>query len=183
MAEDNVGHTEKSEPLPASPEEDKSQPEPGAELPEEDSKEETKGVSHPPVQTQDKTSALIWSWGKNKYGELSHGGTTNALVPRGVRGLKGKRVKWLSSGAQHSGVVTSEGELFVSGSYLHGKLGIEGLTKVNITTFQPVPGLQGMKVRQVECGDYHTLCLLDSGDVYTWGGSLHKVLSLKCHHT
>lgn len=118
---------------------------------------------------------FVWSWGKNKYGELSNGGTSNALVPHAVRGLKNKRVKWISSGAQHSGLVTTEGELFVCGSYLHGKLGIEGLTTVNISSFQQVTALKGQKVKQVECGDYHTLCLLEGGAIYTWGGTLHKV--------
>jgi RCC1 and BTB domain-containing protein len=93
--------------------------------------------------------------------------------------LKGRKVKWVSSGAQHSAVVTDEGELLVCGSYLHGKLGIEGLTSVNISVFQPVTALHGLKVKQVECGDYHTLCLLEDGVVYTWGGTLHKVIILK----
>ncbi len=147
-----------------------------ASVPEED-KEENKNMSSisKALQKERTKQYVIWSWGKNKYGELSHGGTANALIPRGVRGIKGKRIRWISSGAQHSAVITEEGDLFVCGSYLHGKLGIENLTKVNITSFQPVPSLQGMKVKQVECGDYHTLCLLDSGVVYTWGGTLHKV--------
>jgi len=127
------------------------------------------------LQKEKTKQYYIWSWGKNKSGELSHGGTANALIPRGVRGLKGKKVVWISSGAQHSGVVTDTGELLVCGSYLHGKLGLEGLTKVNVTIFQPVTALMGEKVKQVECGDYHTLCLLENGMVYTWGGSLHKV--------
>ena len=143
----------------------------------EEDKEESKNMSSisKAIQKEKTKQYIIWSWGKNKYGELSHGGTANALIPRGVRGLKDKNIEWISSGAQHSAVVTEEGELYVCGSYLHGKLGIEGLTKVNITSFQPVLALQGMKVKQVECGDYHTLCLLDTGVVYTWGGTLHKV--------
>ena len=31
-----------------------------------------------------------------------------------------------------------------------------------------------MKVNMVACGDYHTLCLLENGRVYSWGGTLHK---------
>jgi hypothetical protein len=144
---------------------------------EEDDKDESKGMSSisKAIEKEKTKQYFVWSWGKNKYGELSHGGTANALIPRGVRGLKGKRVKWISSGAQHSGAVTEEGELLVCGSYLHGKLGIEGLTKVNVPIFQPIPALRGLKIKQVECGDYHTLCLLDDGVVYAWGGTLHKV--------
>ena len=37
----------------------------------------------------------------------------------------------------------------------------------------------GMKVKQVACGDYHTLCLLNDGSVYAWGGTLHKKVGEK----
>ena len=37
-----------------------------------------------------------------------------------------------------------------------------------------VPRLSSRKVKQVACGDYHTLCLLEDKTVYMWGGSLHK---------
>ena len=57
-----------------------------------------------------------------------------------------------------------------------GKLGIEELQMTNICTFQVVPALKTHIVKQVACGDYHTLCLLESGVVYTWGGTLHKVI-------
>lgn len=62
----------------------------------------------------------------------------------------------------------------VSGSSLHGKLGIENLQKTNINKFQVVPSLHKKKVRQVACGDYHTLCLLEDGTVYQFGGSMFK---------
>lgn len=29
-------------------------------------------------------------------------------------------------------------------------------------------------MKQVSCGDYHTLALLEDGSVYGWGGTLHK---------
>ena len=71
--------------------------------------------------------------------------------------------------------MTEEGQLLVSGSSLHGKLfpylsnliqsligklGIEELTLVNINKVQVVNALKGLIVKQVACGDYHTLCLL-----------------------
>ena len=152
--------------------------------PDEDEKEDVKGVApissiSKAIEKERSKQYYVWSWGKNKSGELSHGGTANALIPRGVRCLKGKYIIWISSGAQHSAVVTNNGELFICGSYLHGKLGLEKLTKVNVTTFQPVTAFRKQKVKQVACGDYHTLCLLDDGSVYTWGGSLHKKLGAR----
>lgn len=35
------------------------------------------------------------------------------------------------------------------------------------------------KVNQVACGDYHTLCLMEDGQVYAWGGTLYKKVGEK----
>jgi alpha-tubulin suppressor-like RCC1 family protein len=35
------------------------------------------------------------------------------------------------------------------------------------------------KVKQVSCGDYHTLCLMQDGSLYGWGGTLHKKVGEK----
>lgn len=37
-----------------------------------------------------------------------------------------------------------------------------------------MPALAKRKVKQVACGDYHTLCLLEDSTVYQFGGSLFK---------
>ena len=42
--------------------------------------------------------------------------------------------------------------------------------------FQELPLFEKHCVVQVTCGEYHTMCLLDSGVVYAWGGTLHKKL-------
>jgi len=31
-------------------------------------------------------------------------------------------------------------------------------------------------VKEVACGDYHTMALIEDGTVYAWGGTLHKKL-------
>ncbi|OMJ65951.1 hypothetical protein SteCoe_37385 [Stentor coeruleus] len=117
-----------------------------------------------------------YAWGKNKDGELSVGTSKDVFLPHAVRGMKNKQIVYVASGGQHSACIDTEGQLYVCGSYLHGKLGIENLTTVSLVTFTLVKALQGKKVKQVACGDYHTLCLLEDGSVYTWGGTLHKKL-------
>ena len=115
-------------------------------------------------------------WGKNKDGELSIGSSKNIYSPQTIKGLKRKNLVMVTSGGQHSAAIDSSGKLYVCGSYLHGKLGIENLTTVSVLGFSIVPALKDKVVRQVACGDYHTLCLLENGQVYTWGGTLHKKL-------
>ena len=78
----------------------------------------------------------------------------------------------ISSGSHHSALVTKGGEIYVCGSALHGKLGIPGLSVTNLNKFQRIS--VKATIRQVACGDYHTLALSKEGQVYTWGGSLHK---------
>lgn len=46
-----------------------------------------------------------------------------------------------------------------------------------IPKFQKIPFNQ--KVNSVACGDYHTLCLLDDGKVFAWGGTLYKKVGEK----
>ena len=43
--------------------------------------------------------------------------------------------KWIASSNHHTAVVNSEGQLLVCGSNLHGKLGLEGITKTHINRF------------------------------------------------
>lgn len=54
----------------------------------------------------------------------------------------------------------------MSGSTLHGKLGLDGVSKTNINKFQIVSALSKKKIKQVACGDYHTLALTEDGTVY-----------------
>ena len=110
--------------------------------------------------------AYVWAFGKNQEGELSLGVYKDALLPRFISGMKGVTAKWISSSNHHTALITAEGQLMVSGSSLHGKLGIEGLNKNNINKFQIVPALTRRKAKQVACGDYHTICLIEDGTVY-----------------
>jgi len=62
----------------------------------------------------------------------------------------------------------------VCGSSLHGKLGIDHLNKTNVNKFMLVASLTKKKIRQVACGDYHTLFLTDDCAVYQSGGNNMK---------
>jgi alpha-tubulin suppressor-like RCC1 family protein len=80
--------------------------------------------------------AFVWAFGKNQEGELALGVYKDALIPRNVAGIKsGQSAKWISSSNHHTALVTKDGLLLVSGSSLHGKLGLEGINKTNINRF------------------------------------------------
>lgn len=72
------------------------------------------------VMEERNRNALVWCWGKNKDGELSLAATKNAIIPRAAKGLKNKHIVFISSGGQHTAVVTHDHKLYICGSYLHG---------------------------------------------------------------
>lgn len=61
-------------------------------------------------------------------------------------GVKGKLIKSISSGANHSALVTTEGEIFICGSYLHGKLGLPELRQDMVKKFTPLTLLRQKRI-------------------------------------
>ena len=131
-----------------------------------DSDEE--GEREPPAI---KFQGYVYSWGKNKDGELSVGNNKNCPFPTPVRGVKDRQIQALASGGQHSACLTEDGLMMIVGSSLHSKnvlsfayyldkLGIEDLNLTYINTFQMVTLLKTHIVKQISCGEFHTLALL-----------------------
>lgn len=54
-----------------------------------------------------------------------------------------------------------------------------GLTTTTLPKFTENSVMKKKKVKQIACGDYHTICVLENGEVYSWGGSLHGKLGQK----
>ena len=96
-------------------------------------------------------------------------------MPEKVRGLPKVKAIHISSGGKHTGIVTEDGRLFMCGSNLHDKLGLEGITTGSKKSFKPVELLNQHKIIQVSCGEFHTMALTSEGQIYVWGGSLHNV--------
>lgn len=67
-------------------------------------------------------------------------------MPERVRGLPKVRAIQISSGAKHTGIVTEDGKLWMCGSNLHDKLGLEGITTGSKKSFKPVEILNSIKV-------------------------------------
>ena len=122
------------------------------------------------------TSPLLYCWGKNKEGELSLGHTKSISKPRTPKLSSHLFPVSISCGGSHTGLVSADGSLHLTGSSLHSKLGFESLDQTCLVKFRRLDELSDLKVKQVACGDYHTLCLLESGKLYAWGGTLHKKL-------
>jgi alpha-tubulin suppressor-like RCC1 family protein len=80
--------------------------------------------------------AYVWSFGQNSKGELSVGHYNDVMMPERVRGLPKMKILFVSSGGKHTGAVTEDGKLWMCGSNLHDKLGLEGITVGSKKTFK-----------------------------------------------
>lgn len=121
----------------------------------------------------------LWACGKNDNLELTIKGYKRVEYPSGVSLPKFVRIESVSSASNHSAIVTTKGHLYIWGSTLHGKLGIPSSNYTNVAFPTLFPLSKNRRVVQVVCGDYHTLCVFDNGEVYGWGGTLHKKIGDK----
>ena len=120
--------------------------------------------------------SCLFACGRNKYKELSIKDHENVLYPSGIKEPKNKKTYQIAVGATHTAILTVEGFLYMMGSTLHGKIGIHGLPFNNVIKPKLFPMSKERCVVEVECSEFHTLCLFEDGEVYSWGGTLHGKL-------
>jgi alpha-tubulin suppressor-like RCC1 family protein len=94
--------------------------------------------------------------------------------PTGIKGFNKNGILLVSSGKTHTAIIDENQNVFVMGSNLHEKLGIDLVNVINKSRPTPLPLAQMEKLQQVVCGDYHTLALTEKGQIWGWGGTWHK---------
>ena len=123
-----------------------------------------------------RSGVRVFAFGRDDCGQLGLGSASDAAMPQCVEALLGKDVVDLSAAAFHSAAVTSDGELFVSGSNTSGELGVRGVEQVLSPT--RVAALENHHVDLVSCGASHTLALVDGGLVAACGLAEYGQLGL-----
>ncbi len=113
--------------------------------------------------------ALLWNgtvqcWGKNIYGELGDGTTTDSPVPVFVNGISA--AKAITSGWDHTCALMSNGTVQCWGANGNGQLG-NGTTDGSST---PVAVSGIFSAVAIEAGGQHTCAVLSDGTVRCWGG-------------
>jgi E3 ubiquitin-protein ligase HERC4 len=111
----------------------------------------------------------VFSWGRNKYGELGLGHTRPEKKPQLISSLNSIRITQISCGSFHSGVVSAKGKLFMFGKNTFGQCGT-GSSGENVLRPTKVSLFQNNTVESVSCGREHTVCLV-GGDVYAFGAN------------
>ncbi|MBB6562173.1 alpha-tubulin suppressor-like RCC1 family protein [Acidovorax soli] len=123
------------------------------------------GVDHTCART---TAGGVQCWGKNNFGQLGDGSTTNQTTPQPVPALA-SGVAAITTGAYHNCALTTAGGVQCWGKYDYGQLG-DGST-ANKTTPEPVPGLASGVAAIAVPGASHSCALTTAGAVQCWGSN------------
>ncbi len=93
-----------------------------------------------------------------------------------------RKLESINAGANHAGVLSEDGHLYMWGVNTTGKLGVVGTT-TNKDTYNDVhepmviPSLKNASISSFSCGHSHTAAI-DNGDLLVWGSSSSGKLGL-----
>ncbi|CAL0319733.1 unnamed protein product [Lupinus luteus] len=119
----------------------------------------------------------VCSWGRGEDGQLGHGDTDDRLLPTQLSELDGRDILSITCGADHT-IAYSESlsAVYSWGWGDFGRLGHGNSSDLFIP--QPIRALQGLKIKQIACGDSHCLAVTMEGEVQSWGRNQNGQLGL-----
>ena len=123
------------------------------------------------IRLNTSNSGSLWSWGRNNYGQLGLGNTTNYSSPKQV----GILTTWstISAGEYHIMAIKS-GSLWGWGRNNHGQLGLGNTT--DYSSPKQVGALTTWLT--VTAGTYFTLATKTDGTLWSWGDGSDGKLGL-----
>ena len=116
------------------------------------------------------SEGILWSWGKDEYGQLGHGRTQRYVtLPRRVASLDHEKIVSIHMGEYHGCAVSSDGRMFTWGKNSDGQCGHGH--KNNVTQPTQVEALEALNVvvSSADCGDGHTAAITEKGELWLWG--------------
>ena len=117
----------------------------------------------------------VFCWGKNNYGQLGDGTTTNRNTPTITQTLPAAAVA-ISAGSDHTCAILDNGEVSCWGRNQNGQLG-DGNEGIDSTSPIPTDTLgTNREAIAISAGQDHTCVIRDLGDVYCWGISTSGIL-------
>jgi len=110
-----------------------------------------------------KSDGTVWAWGRNDFGQLGDGTSSNRSTPVQVSNLTG--VVAIAAGYYHSLALKSNGTVLAWGDNDYGQLG-DGTNSDRRT---PVQVSYLTEAVAIAAGYYHSLALKSDGTVRAWG--------------
>ena len=139
------------------------------------------GAKHCAVVTDD---GALFTWGDSECGQLGHGDRSRLTRRRRVASLAGSKVTAAACGRNHTLAVTADGELYAWGSHEFGQLGLgdppaDGGGVLDAMRCAPTPhalppppggvGAWRGTASGLACGEIHSACLTQDGELMVWG--------------
>ena len=128
----------------------------------------------------------IYSWGKNKFGELGLNNAKNTFIPSPVKTLKSIVINSVKSGGRNTILLTSDGQVLMCGSNIFNLLAIDDKFQNNEQyqkTFKPIKFFEEKLldenneiIKEIAIAEFHSLALSNKGEIYGWGGNLYNKL-------
>ena len=111
---------------------------------------------------------IVYGWGTGTSGELGNGNDQDCHIPTRMINLDGMDIVNVSLGLFHTGVVTKEGQVLVTGGNNYGQLGLNDLEQRNspmlVETFQQNTEI----IAAISFCGHSSVALTKNGDVYEW---------------
>jgi len=130
------------------------------------------GANHCALLLHDaNSSASLYTWGVGSLGRLGHEKSRDLNYPTLVDQLKGVQIADVGGGLSHCAAVSSAGHLYTWGTGTRGQLGFGQLGAEEEEFFCPIPTKLVFPTRalRVSCGNSHTACIGQEGQLYVWG--------------
>ncbi|KAK3243602.1 hypothetical protein CYMTET_46757 [Cymbomonas tetramitiformis] len=109
------------------------------------------------------TSGQCFAAGRNDYGQLGDGTTTDRYTP--VQVMTEYTVAAVAAGHYHSLFVTTNGECYATGYNANGQLGDGTFEHKNL----PVAVMSAYTIAQADAGQFHSVFITTQGHIYGTG--------------
>ena len=124
---------------------------------------------------------FIYSWGKNKYGELGLNNAKNTFIPSPVKTLKNSIIKSVKSGGRNTIILTSDEQVLMCGSNIFNLLATNIKFQSNEQyqkIFKSIKFFEenNEKIKEIAIAEFHSLALNINGEIFGWGGNLFNKL-------
>ena len=127
---------------------------------------------------------FLYSWGKNKYGELGIDSFLDVNIPTPITSLTTKNIIDVKPGGRNTILIKEDGSLYLCGSNIFGLLARDEKSvnnELNQKTFKQIKYFQENKkiIKDISIAEFHCLGLDNEGNVLGWGGNLFNKLGKK----
>lgn len=111
---------------------------------------------------------VVFAWGNNAAGQLGFGDVIFRLSPEQIPNLTD--VVAIATGTEHSFAIRSDATVLAWGNNQDGQLGLGDLALHRVPT--QVTALNGLGIKQLAAGDFHSLARAENGTIRAWGSNV-----------